>query len=535
MRNRGRSGSFAASPVLIGATTVLVALVAVFIAYNANSGLPFVPTYELKAELPSGGKLVKGNEVRVGGFRVGVVKEITPVVKEVEGERRAIALATLSLDKQVEPLARDSKLRVRPRSALGLKYVELEPGTSKAKFQSGDTIPVKQASEPLEFEDLYSTFDPEVRPQIQKATAGFGDAFAGRGQAINRSIEALNPLFRSLTPVMRNLADPDTELDQFFLQIGRASAQAAPVAKTQALLFTDMADTFAAISANPRALQDTIEKSAPTMDVSIASFEVQQPFLADFTDLSSRLRPAAAELPRSLPAINSAFRVGTPVLPRTVELNEDLEQALVEAEDLFENPNTLLALRDLDTALTVSRPAIEFIAPYQTVCNYWNYFVHPLGEVQSVVQTGPTGGGTVLNQNVKEVNNNQQNAYSSTTGSRPWDVPLGTKPQDAEDHEGHDIFRLYAPPYQPAIDAQGNADCQLGQNGYPNGALNDGRYKPGDLIDHSESHGLPLPEPEHVGKGGNGAIVPPDNNIPGLSGGTYRSRELGIDNLADVP
>ena len=535
MSRRRGTASFAASPVLIGATTVLVALVAVFIAYNANSGLPFVPTYELKAELPSGGKLVKGNEVRVGGFRVGVVKEIKPIVKEVDGKRRAIALATLSLDKTVEPLSRNSKLRVRPRSALGLKYVELEPGTGKATFQAGDTIPVKQASEPLEFEDLYATFDPEVRPQIQKATEGFGDSFAGRGQSLNRSIEALNPLFRSLTPVMRNLSDPDTQLDQFFLQIGRASAQAAPVARTQALLFTDMADTFAAISADPRALQDTIEKAAPTMAVSIDSFEVQRPFLVDFTDLSSRLRPAAAELPRSLPAINSAFKVGTPVLPRTVELNENLEGALTEAEDLFENPNTLLALRDLDTALTVSRPAIEFIAPYQTVCNYWMYFVHPLGEMQSVVQTGPTGAGTVLNQNVKEVNNNQQNAYSSSTGSRPWDIPHGMKPQGAKDHRGDDIFRLYAPPYQPAIDAQGNADCQLGQNGYPNGALNDGRYAPGDLLDKSESHGLPNPQPERVGKGGNGALMPPDNNVPGLSGGTYRSRELGIDNLADVP
>jgi hypothetical protein len=164
-------------------------------------------------------------------------------------------------------------------------------------------------------------------------------------------------------------------------------------------------------------------------------------------------------------------------------------------------------------------------------------FVHPLGEVQSVVQTGPTGGGTVLNQNVKEVNTNQQNNYASSTGSRPWDTPAGVKPQGAKDHEGHDIFRLYAPPYQPAIDSQGNADCQLGQNGYPNGALNDGRYSPGDLIDNSDARGLPTPGPlaAHVGKGGNGAIVPPDNNIPGLSGSTYRMRELGIDNLADVP
>jgi virulence factor Mce-like protein len=533
MRRRRGQGNLTASPVLIGATTVLIALVAVFIAYNANSGLPFVPTYELNAELPSGGKLVKGNEVRVGGFRVGVVKDLKPEVTTVNGERRAVAVAKLSLDKKLDPLARDSKLRVRPRSALGLKYIELQPGTSKSTFNDGDTIPVKQASEPLEFEDLFSTFDRATRPHIQNATEGFGNAFAGRGQSINRSIEALNPFLKALTPVMRNLANPDTELDQFFLQIGRASEQAAPVARTQALLFTDMADTFAAISASPRALQDTIEKAAPTMDVSIDSFRVQRPFYVDFADLSSRLRPAAEELPRSLPAINSAFKVGTPVLPRTVELNENLEKALREAKDLFENPNTLLALKDIDTALTVSRPAAEFIAPYQTVCNYFIYFVHPLGEAQSVVQSGPTGGGTSLNQNMKVPNSHQQNNYGSSTGSRPWDILANQKPQGAKDKMGNPLFRLYAPPYQPAIDAQGNADCQLGQNGYPNGALSAGPYSKGNIHDNSDEHGLPIPD--EFGTGANGAIMPDDNNIPGLSGGTYKSRELGIDNLADVP
>jgi virulence factor Mce-like protein len=531
MSRRRGTASVAASPVLIGAATVLVALVAVFIAYNANAGLPFVPTYDLNAELPSGGKLVKGNEVRVGGFRVGVVKDIRPKVTTVNGERRSVAVAQLSLDKKIEPLARDTQFRVRPRSALGLKYIEVEPGTSKATWRSGDTVPVKQSSEPLEFEDLFSTFDRETRPNIQRATDGFGNAFAGRGRAINSSIEALNPFFKALTPVMRNLSDPSTELDQFFLQMGRASAQVAPVARTQALLFTDMADTFAAISANPRALQDTIEKGAPTMDVSIDSFRVQRPFMVDFTDLSARLRPAAQELPRSLPAINSAFKVGTPVLPRTVELNDNLEKAFNEANDLFENPSTLLALKDLTTAVTVTRPAIEYIAPYQTVCSYFNYFMHPLGEMQSVVQSGPTGGGTVLNQNVKEVNTNQQNHYGTSTGSRPWDILQGQKPQGAKDKQGNPLFRLYAPAYNPAIDAQGNADCQLGQTGYPNGALGPGRYKPGNIQDGSESHGLPIPG--EFGTGTNGAIT--ENNLPGLSGGTYKSRELGIDNLKDVP
>ena len=59
MRRRG-SASIAANPVLIGAATTLVVIVAVFLAYNANNGLPFVPSYTLKAQVPSAANLVKG-------------------------------------------------------------------------------------------------------------------------------------------------------------------------------------------------------------------------------------------------------------------------------------------------------------------------------------------------------------------------------------------------------------------------------------------------------------------------------------------
>ena len=68
---RGRGSSIAGNPVLIGAATVLVIIVAVFLAYNANSGLPFVPTYSLNAQVPNAAQLVVGNDVRIGGTRVG--------------------------------------------------------------------------------------------------------------------------------------------------------------------------------------------------------------------------------------------------------------------------------------------------------------------------------------------------------------------------------------------------------------------------------------------------------------------------------
>ena len=139
--SRRPAASIVASPVLVGAVTVLVAIVAVFLAYNANQGLPFVPTYDVKAELPSGSNLVKGNEVRIGGFRVGLVDEITPATRDTaDRENDAIAIISMKLDKAVDPLPADTTIFVRQRSALGLKYVELTPGTSEEGIGAGDTI-----------------------------------------------------------------------------------------------------------------------------------------------------------------------------------------------------------------------------------------------------------------------------------------------------------------------------------------------------------------------------------------------------------
>src|SRR3954452_19756026 len=144
MRGRG-TASIVASPVLGGAVTVLVVIVGVFLAYNANNGLPFVPTYQVKAELPSGQKLVKGNEVRLGGFLVGVVDDIKPATAKVHGKTRAVALVDMRLQKSIEPLPVDTVVGVRPKSALGLKYVDITPGKSKKMLRQGDTIPLSQA------------------------------------------------------------------------------------------------------------------------------------------------------------------------------------------------------------------------------------------------------------------------------------------------------------------------------------------------------------------------------------------------------
>src|SRR3954471_13223709 len=141
MGGRGKtSASAIASPVLVGAVTVLIVIVGVYLAYNANKGLPFVPSYEMKAELPNGQKLIEGNEIRLGGFLVGVVNKMEPVTRTVNGRPRTIALVEMKLNKYVEPLPVDTTVAVRPRSALGLKYLDIVPGKAKKTLQAGDTL-----------------------------------------------------------------------------------------------------------------------------------------------------------------------------------------------------------------------------------------------------------------------------------------------------------------------------------------------------------------------------------------------------------
>ena len=113
---RSSTTSVIASPVLVGAVTVLIVIVGVYLAYNANAGLPWVPTYRVSADVPIATSLVKGNEVRIGGLRVGVVDKITP---HETSNGATYAKLDLKLETRIRPLPVDSTILVRPRSALG--------------------------------------------------------------------------------------------------------------------------------------------------------------------------------------------------------------------------------------------------------------------------------------------------------------------------------------------------------------------------------------------------------------------------------
>jgi ABC-type transporter Mla subunit MlaD len=366
---RTTGAALTASPVLVGAVTVLVTIVAVFLAYNANSGLPFVPTYDLKANVPNAAQLVQGFDVRIGGARVGFVSKIEPKQRQ---DGSTYAQLTLKLDKDVEPLPADSTLLVRPRSSIGLKYVEVSPGTGRAGFKPGATIPVRRSRpEVVELDELFAMFDEKTRVGSRNSLDGYGGGFAGRGQDVNTALEVFVPLLADLEPVARNLSAPETGLDRFFRSIGRAVAEAAPVAEEQAELFVNLDTSFTALASIARPfLQETISEAPPSEQLAIEEFPKQRPFIRNQTALFRELRPGVAVLPHAAPLLADAFEAGADVLPRTKQLNEDLADVFAALAEFSEDPLAREGIDQLTRLASSLRPTLRFLTPAQTVCNY---------------------------------------------------------------------------------------------------------------------------------------------------------------------
>jgi virulence factor Mce-like protein len=506
---RRPQASILASPTLVGAVTLLIMVVAVVLAVNANQGLPFVPTYDVKAEIPGGNNLVIGNEVRVGGAHIGVVDRIEPTV-DVESER-AIAVIHMKLDKAIEPIPKSTQVRIRPRSVLGLKYVELtlpqEKPSGNEVLSAGETLPLENSRRPVEIDEFFSTNTEAHRENTQRVLEGAGDTFTGRGQDINQAIHAFVPFFTHLEPVMTVLSDPGTRLNQLFRQLGRTAAQIAPVATTYAALFGNMATTWEALGRDEGALRQTIERSPPTLDTGIRSLPVQRPFLADSERLYAELIPVAREFQQSLPSIADALEEGQPVLRKAPTLYRNTEDVFDAFGELVDNPDTLLALKDLTELIRTARPLVEYVAPYQTVCNYWVYYWNALSE--HVAE--PVRNGTIQRVLRKTDNNTQDNRMSNSEGDKPADVPFDRPARGATDAAGNALVTARRTHYYPAIDAQGNADYQNGQTGYVEGPLATGnRYGPRE-------------------DGGQHVIL--DSDLPGNRGPTFK----GVPHLRDVP
>ena len=449
-RERGVLGS----PILVGAVTVLAVIVAVFLAYNANNGLPFVPSYTLHVQVANANELTHGAEVHMGGSLVGFVDSIQA---ERAPSGTPYALLGLKLNRSIGRLPTDSTFTIRLKGSIGQKYLAIDEGHATETYPDGATVPLRNTRATVDLDQVLSMFDQPTRRGVTASTIGFSDGLAGRGIAVNDAIGAFVPLLADLEPVARNLASPKTDLGGFFRGLEAFAGALAPVANSQANLFVALDRTFRALaSVSTPFLQQTISNTPPAFESVITAAPVTRPFLTDTAALFSELRPGFATLHRSASVLADAFAAGARNLPGTAALNARLVSLSRSLESYGQTPAVQQGLDRLTLTASSLKGPLAFLAPVQTSCNYVTLFLRNLASVLSE----NTSSGTSLRFSMVAIDDVL--GGEAVPSSRPYTAPVN------QPRSGHGP--LHVDPYPNTASPGQTAECEAGNEPYSGAA-----------------------------------------------------------------
>jgi virulence factor Mce-like protein len=368
MRRRSSAPGLVASPMVVGSVLLMLATIGVFLSYNASRGLPYVPTYDIKADVPDAAELVAGgSEVRLGGARIGLVDKVAAMPPS--HGRPAYARLSLKLDKTQHGLPVDTHIQVRPRSVLGAKYVDVVPGHARRVIPAGGLLPLSQAKPIVEFDEAFDVFDDQTSRGLRGTVDALGDALAGRAADLNETLYESRRALPPLQRVLERVVAPRTDLRGFIRGSARAADAFAAAAPHLGGFIDGAARTAAALDAAGQAMPAAVAALPPAERTSTVALRHLSPVLGDATVLARALHPGTRRLPAAARALAAAMDDGTPVLRRTPPFADRFAAVLRVLGRVAVDPNTAGSLRQLLATVTSLHVTLDTLEPAQTYCN----------------------------------------------------------------------------------------------------------------------------------------------------------------------
>ncbi|MDQ1641052.1 MAG: phospholipid/cholesterol/gamma-HCH transport system substrate-binding protein [Actinomycetota bacterium] len=223
--------------------------------------------------------VLKGDDVRVAGVRVGSVKGIS--IKD-----RTMALVTFDVDKGHRLVTTSTQAIVRYRNLVGQRYIALVQGAGDGTpMRPGSTIPLGRTAPALDLTDLFNGFKPlfvalspkdvndfsyEIIKTLQGEgasinsllahTASLTSSLADRDEVIGRTITNLNSVLSTVDQRDQRLSELIVQLQRFVsglsqdrVAIGSSLTNIAGLAESTAGLVQDARPP---IKADVKALND---------------------------------------------------------------------------------------------------------------------------------------------------------------------------------------------------------------------------------------------------------------------------------------
>jgi phospholipid/cholesterol/gamma-HCH transport system substrate-binding protein len=339
----------------VGALVAAAVLAAVLLLGANGNG----HSYKLLFE--TGGQLVPGNEVLVGGQPVGTVDEIT-----LTDDAQAEVMITVD-----DPLHEGTTALVRATSLSGIanRYVSLAPGpNSEPELDDGATIPADRTTSPVDLDQLFNTFDEPTRRALQDVIQGAAVVYTGNTEAARETYKYFAPSLQETERLLAEVNRDDTVLRRFLTSGARVFGAVAQRRDDLAALTSNANEALGAIARENEAFDRSLAELAPALRQANTTFVNLRPALDDLDPLVADLKEVAPDLAPFLRDLRPVARKATPVV-RDLRLaiardgkNNDLTDALRDLPGASRSART--AVPQAIAGLDDSQHLIEFTRPY---------------------------------------------------------------------------------------------------------------------------------------------------------------------------
>jgi phospholipid/cholesterol/gamma-HCH transport system substrate-binding protein len=338
----------------LGALAAAVALVLILFLGSGNG-------YTYRALFETGGQLVPGNEVLVGGHPIGTVEEIT-LTEDWQAD------VTFTVD---EPLHEGTTAVVRTTSLSGIanRYIAVSPGPDSAPpLPDGEVITAERTISPVDLDQLFEAFRPRQRRALRNVIQGFAASYAGRGKAANRTYRYLNPGLSTTQRLLAELTRDQQVFTDFLVDGSRVVNAIAERRDDLSALTSNANQALGAIARENDALDRTLVALPPALRQANTTFVNLRAALDDLDPLVETAKPATKDLAPFLRRLR-------PVAHKAVPVFRDLRKTVLRkgrANDLADTLRDLPKLRNrarvdlprASQAIDDSLPVFRFARPY---------------------------------------------------------------------------------------------------------------------------------------------------------------------------
>ena len=163
----------------LGALLAAIALVLI-VFLGGESG------YSYRLYFETGGQLVPGNQVQVGGHPIGTVDEI-----ELTDDWQAEV--SISVDEELHE-GTTAVIRTTSLSGIANRYISVTPGPDNAPaLEDGDVITAQDTTSPVDLDQLFDAFRPKRAPRAPQRDPGLRDRATPARRGGERDLQVPQP------------------------------------------------------------------------------------------------------------------------------------------------------------------------------------------------------------------------------------------------------------------------------------------------------------------------------------------------------